>query len=243
LYGDNWPSWNVDFFAPAAPMLNAAPFIFVRGNHEECSRLGAGWLRLLGPLAFAPGAPCTPHIAPFAIPLGAITLAVLDDANAPDPNAPGNLVQLYRGDFQAIAGMAPPVWLLSHRPLSGYAELPLGITGGGNQTLLSAIHADGFPKNIELMISGHIHAFEAINYQGDVAPQLIAGNSGDTLTAVPKEISGVNLGGLPVSNGITLPGFGFLLLTRDTADWIIDVYDGHGDKEKTCRYSARRLSC
>src|SRR5581483_4313059 len=24
-YGDNWPSWNADFFAPAAPLLAAAP--------------------------------------------------------------------------------------------------------------------------------------------------------------------------------------------------------------------------
>ena len=105
------------------------------------------------------------------------------------------------------------------------------------------MRADGFPKNIELMISGHIHAFEAINYGGDVAPQLVAGNSGDTLTTVPKEISGLNLGGLPVSSGLTLPGFGFLLLIRDGADWRIDVYDVQGAKQKTCKFSARRLSC
>lgn len=244
VWGDNWPSWNTDFFAPAAPLLAAAPFVFVRGNHEECSRLGAGWLRLLGPLPFAVGAPCTEHIAPFGIPLGAITLAVLDNANAPDTDAPRDLVQLYRGDLQAIGKITPPpVWLVSHRPISGYVQLPLGITGGGNQTLLSAVRADGFPKNIELMISGHIHAFEAINYQGDVAPQLVAGNSGDTLSAVPTEISGLNLGGLPVSSGLTLPGFGFLLLTRAGADWRIDVFDVRGDKERTCEFATNRLRC
>jgi len=31
--GDNWPSWQADFFAPAAPLLAAAPWVILRGNH------------------------------------------------------------------------------------------------------------------------------------------------------------------------------------------------------------------
>ena len=41
-YGDDWPTWKADFFAPAAPALRAAPWIVVRGNHEICRRAGAG---------------------------------------------------------------------------------------------------------------------------------------------------------------------------------------------------------
>src|SRR5476651_2734446 len=37
-YGDNWASWNADLFSPAAPLLDAAPWLIVRGNHEDCSR-------------------------------------------------------------------------------------------------------------------------------------------------------------------------------------------------------------
>ena len=40
-YGDDWPTWKADFFAPAAPALLAAPWIVVRGNHEICKRAGA----------------------------------------------------------------------------------------------------------------------------------------------------------------------------------------------------------
>ena len=50
--GDNWPSWKADFFDPAAPLLHAAPWVIVRGNHEECARAGPGWSRLLGPMPF-----------------------------------------------------------------------------------------------------------------------------------------------------------------------------------------------
>jgi len=244
VWGDNGPSWQADFFSPAAPLLAVAPFVFVRGNHEECTRFGAGWNRLLGPLPYALGAPCTEHIAPYAIPLTGITLAVMDDASAPDTGAPRNLVQIYRGDFAAVKAMSPgPLWLTTHRPLSGYVIVPPFIPAGGNQTLLAAMREDGFPQNIELMISGHIHAFEAINYAGSVAPQLIAGNSGDSLADVPTDIGGINLGGLPVASGLTLPGFGYLLLTRNGAGWNVDVYDVHGAKERNCAFAARKLVC
>ena len=244
LWGDNWASWNADFFVPAAPLLTAAPFVFVRGNHEECSRFGPGWLRLMGPLPVAPRAACTEHIGPYAIPLESFTLAVMDDASAPDTEAPRSLVQLYRGDLQALAGLGSgPVWLAAHRPASGYVQLPPFISAGGNQTLLSAIREDGFPKTIELMLSGHIHAFESINYAGTLPPQLIAGNSGDTLNAAPADLSGVNLGGLPVASGFTLPGFGFLILTKGATEWNIDVYNVRGVKQRSCVFAARRLSC
>ena len=243
-WGDNWRSWIADFFTPAAPLLATAPFVFVRGNHEECSRFGPGWLRLLGPLQFVPGAACTEHIAPYAIPLQGMTLAVMDDASAPDTDAPLNLVQLYRGDLQALARLASgPVWLATHRPISGYVRIPPFISAGGNQTLLSAIQEDGFPKNVELMLSGHIHAFEAINYIGALPPQLISGNSGDNLDAAPADLSGLNIGGLPVSSGFTLPGFGFLLLTRERTGWNVGIYNLHGVKTRSCVFAARHLDC
>ena len=48
-FGDNWPTWQADFFAPAQPLLRAAPWVVVRGNHEDCSREGLGWFRFLDP--------------------------------------------------------------------------------------------------------------------------------------------------------------------------------------------------
>ena len=78
-YGDNWPAWKADFFAPAAPLLAAAPWVFVRGNHEDCERTGRGYLRLLGPLAYAPT--CVGHLAPYRVKLGDFELMVMDNAD------------------------------------------------------------------------------------------------------------------------------------------------------------------
>jgi hypothetical protein len=42
-----WEAWKADFFKPAKPLLEAAPWIMVRGNHELCERAGNGWFRFL----------------------------------------------------------------------------------------------------------------------------------------------------------------------------------------------------
>ncbi len=46
-WGYGWDAWNADFFTPAAPLLAAAPWAAVRGNHESCARAGQGWWRFL----------------------------------------------------------------------------------------------------------------------------------------------------------------------------------------------------
>ena len=73
-HGDDAPAWYADFLTPAAPMFAAAPVVLMRGNHEECSRNGAGWLRYLDPHAFAP---CTNATAPYAVDLGDLNLVAL----------------------------------------------------------------------------------------------------------------------------------------------------------------------
>src|SRR6516165_4212442 len=48
-WGYGWDTWDADLFTPGAALLAAAPWIMVRGNHEECARLDkAGtdsWIR------------------------------------------------------------------------------------------------------------------------------------------------------------------------------------------------------
>jgi hypothetical protein len=48
-WGYGWDAWSADFFAPARDLLAAAPWVFVRGNHESCNRAGQGWWRFLDP--------------------------------------------------------------------------------------------------------------------------------------------------------------------------------------------------
>ncbi|HEY5047021.1 MAG TPA: metallophosphoesterase [Rhizomicrobium sp.] len=244
-WGDNWATWDADFFAPAAPLLAAAPIVVVRGNHEECARSGAGWLRLLGPLPFSPHVPCTDHVAPYAVPLGTVTLAVMDDAHASDLDAPGDLVALYRADFASIAKLAPaPVFLVMHRPVWGVVKFAFGMVLGGNRTLMAAQDQGGIPPNVTLMLAGHIHTFEAINYEKGAPPQILAGEGGDLLDSAPSNLAGQSVGTLKIASGLSLPGYGFLSFRRAANDaWSIDVLSAAGAPERTCAFARRHLDC
>ena len=58
---DVWAAWRDDFFVPASRLMKTAPWLFVRGNHELCSRAGPGWFYLLDPAsALLGGRPRSP---------------------------------------------------------------------------------------------------------------------------------------------------------------------------------------
>jgi hypothetical protein len=247
-YGDNWPAWAADFFTPAAPLLASSPFVFVRGNHEDCERSGPGWLRLLGPQPFNPVAGCAGHIPLYEVPLGDVNLAVMDDADAPDTTVDADLRSEYQDDFATLATMnTPPLWLVAHRPIWGAVTITrfgMSIGAGGNRTMIAAL-ADPVQAldHVSLMLSGHIHTFEAINYRKKLPPQLIAGFGGDALDAAPPDLAGVNLSGTTVKDGLSLGGFGFLMMIRHKSGWRIDVYRVDGTIEERCTFALRRLDC
>lgn len=250
-WGDNWTTWQADFYTPAAPLLAAAPIVLVRGNHEDCGRTGPGWLRLQGPSAFDPAAPCIPHLPVYTVDLGALRLAVMDDATAQDTELNRDDSPVYAAELTGLAAIPAPVWFVHHRPIWAAVTGPLGIPIGGNIALIDAVRLAslrGEPpiaSTVELMLSGHIHSFEAINYDGKVPPQIVAGNGGDNLHATPENLRGAQFqghSGVTVADGLSVGGFGFLLMTRAGNGWDIDLYDQAGIKTRTCRFS-KRLDC
>ena len=238
--GDNWPSWRADFFAPAAPLLATAPWVILRGNHEACERAGLGFLRLLGPGAFDPSAPCDPHLAPYLVPLGGVTLAAMDNADAPDTSVDDKLVPIYQKEFEDLAAAPAPIWYAGHRPIWAAISGPLNIPIGGNATIIAAASKTPMPPNVTLMLSGHIHTFEAINYAGKIPPQIVAGNGGDSLHVTPADLSGAifqGQSGVSVKDGLSVGGFGFMMLVRGEGRWTIDLYDAQGNAKGQCIFT------
>lgn len=232
---DNWDDWQRDFFTPAGPLLLAAPWVFVRGNHELCSRGGPGWFYLLDPASPLLGGGAaqqacpdqtgtTPELfsPPYTLDLDPLALAVVDSANACDAGV--NFPEAYSRQLTRVQRqiLDKPTWLLVHRPMWGMREAPdkegppeMEVI---NQTLQQALRdqPDGeLPSEITLVLSGHMHRFQATSFGAARVPQLIIGNSGGRLSSDPPTGPfSATIDDLPAT-GISRDNFGFLQATLD----------------------------
>jgi calcineurin-like phosphoesterase family protein len=121
-YGDTWAAWQADFFAPATPLLNAAPWVMVRGNHEDCTRAGAGWNLLIRPtLGLKAGERCPPDTDPDLFAFAHLLFAVPDTASAGLDYRPEDRAVTYRNQIRALsrnlAAASSEIWLLTHQAL------------------------------------------------------------------------------------------------------------------------------
>jgi hypothetical protein len=240
-HGDAWPTWQADFFQPAAPLLAAAPWVMVRGNHEACRRGGIGWFRLLDPAA--PRADCVDRTPAYRVSAGGLDLLLVDSADADDFFARPEKVSAYAGELvPALAALPPRSWLLAHRPVWAMAQGDLlGVVT--NQTLQAAIRGH-VPPGLDLVLSGHLHDFISYDFGPARPAQLIVGTGGDKLLPLGKaEIVGAEIDGLPVRRGFAAERFGYLLLERDGSAWNGTLYAPDDAILARCRLDGRALDC
>ena len=240
-YGDNWPTWRADFFDAATPLLAAAPWVVVRGNHELCKRGGAGWLRLLDPHAAV--TVCSDRGEPYRLAAGGLNLLLLDGADADDFFAPPEKVAAYAGQLAALLANAPAhSWLLTHRPVWATAQGELsGLTS--NQTLQQAIRGK-VPDALDLVLSGHLHDLISYRFGPERPAQLIVGTGGDTLLPLGRDpTSGQEIDGMPVRTGFASARFGYLVLERGDAGWDGTFFAPDDTVLARCTLAGRALDC
>ena len=247
-YGDAWAAWDADFFTPAKPLLGAAPWIMVRGNHEQCGRGGLGWFRFLDagetPLS------CPAEEAPFVVTLGDQHLFVLDSADTEDGSAPADKVALFHGELQAIQPMdeTGSGWILTHRPFWGFTPPGSGEIGESdemptNRTEQEAAKGDKL-SGVQMILSGHVHMFSASDFDGARPAQLIVGNGGDTRDgALPGlQARKVKIAGLAASTAV-VEQFGYLVLDRQAEGWDGALKRPDGSVMARCTIRGRGLKC
>jgi hypothetical protein len=288
-WGYGWDSWEADFFTPAAPLLAAAPWIVVRGNHEQCTRAGQGWYRFLDTAPWDttgvktcnlsandnPASATSPELsgsydAAYGVSIGSGTQVLVFDSNNISKNAltSGNGSGSTFGQFNAytseaatIAGLAVNpssqfnIWA-NHHPILGFSEGSVGATPtGGAPALLSVLEAAYpttiFPPGINMVLHGHTHLFEAIDFApiptgtaNGYPATFVSGNAGSQLdTALPNPFqlstSPLNTTAAfltadtsppTVSNIADSPNYGFLVLSYQAPDasggaaWVANEY-------------------
>ena len=240
-YGDNFRAWSADWLGPGQRLFSSVPFIFVRGNHENCGRGDKGWFRYFAPRAVPTGCPAVTD--PWKGSINGLDLIIFDASAGRAPESTPTLLPVYRRMAENMfASVNRETWLLTHRPLwvnmHAFGELI-----DGDDTQRAAFGTD-MPELLSLVLSGHIHAFQAIDLAtGPV--QAISGNSGTLLDPMPTGTEkNLEVAKSLAKTVINDSGFGFLMLTRiETGGWWMDAIDVNGKSQRRCRLEGRTLSC
>jgi hypothetical protein len=259
-WGYGWDVWEADLFRPAAGLMQVAPWIMVRGNHEECLRAGQGWFRFLDTRPYAENHSCNDpandNIAnyndPYAVPVGTDTQFIVFDTSRAGKNALNPAVaadapifNTYQAELQQVAALAsnPSIFSIwaNHHPLLGYTPAAMGNPTGGLPSILSVMSATYpgayYPPNIGLAFHGHTHLFEAIDFSTPHPPTFVAGMGGDNIDIAlpdPFPLSVSPAAGVTADMVAHDNVFGFMTMERVNGAWVYKSFRVDGSLMTTC---------
>ena len=264
-------AWEADLFRPAASLLEAAPWVMVRGNHEECLRAGQGWFRFLDTRPYSEDHSCNSAANdtlanfndPYAVPVGSDTQFIVFDtaragANPLNPLSPADapIFNTYQAELQQAAALAsnPNVFSIftNHHPILAYAPVAGGAPLGGLASLLSVMSStyptNYFPPNIGLAIHGHVHDFQGVNFSSNHPPAFVAGMGGDNLDAALPDPFPFSVSPAPgvIPDMIAHDyAFGFMTMEREGNAWTYKAYKLDGTVLTSCSIAKAtgKLSC
>jgi len=237
-WGYNWAVWRDDVFEPLQATFSVAPWFLVRGNHESCARAGEGWFRFLDVRPYQSA--CQINTDPWSTTAGPLQLFHMDVAEADDVVISQAQVGILSGQFATVrAAASDNAWVLFHRPI--WAVQPNGTNGNANLQMASANNIGG---GIKMVLSGHIHFFETMEFQPDRAAQVVVGNSGDNLTAPNGPLAGTTVGAGTITRGTSLGGFGFTTMDLNAdKSWTVVDRDVTGAPKTTCSFVGNKVGC
>jgi hypothetical protein len=249
---ENWDDWKADFFDPAKPLFAAAPWVFARGNHETCTRASDGWFRYLD-VADAP-LPCPKaKEQTFLVPVGGLTLAVIDSADLPDAWTADRKLASFKEDISSAgAKSGDPLWIITHKPPFVQGYMNPATTG-------DAVEHDPEMPDVQMVLGGHLHLFGSFNFGPQRPAQLIVGDSGTRLmvlasnldrkitTADPNAMLQKHAKVDGEDADFTVKGrFGYFMLERASAmstKWTGTLYGVDDRPIATCQIEGRRIAC
>lgn len=267
-WGYGYDTWWADLFHPAKALLEAAPWVFVRGNHESCFRAGQAWFRFVDSQRFTAARSCDdPKLdedadfsKPYAVSIGPLTQLVVFDSSkasgkpysAKDPAFAKYNANLIAVD--ALTQQKPQSFFLSHHPLLAIApgKGTDKIKPGGTAGLLSVFEASNrtrlFPEGIAMAMHGHLHYFEAISFKTAHPTSLVMGNSGSVNegsipTKVPANTEAYP--GAVIADYAATAEYGFATLDRvgATANWVLTEYTAAGKPVLRCAIDDGKSKC
>jgi hypothetical protein len=243
-YGDRWPSWKTELFDPAQALLGAAPWVFARGNHEDCQRGAKGWFRLLD--ADASVRMCPAGSDSFLVPIGGASLGVVDTADPDDTKLTAAQADAFAANLAPLAAAKDPVWIVTHRPVwEVYRRGDTLFDTGANVNERAAVKDHGL-KGVELVVAGHLHTFYSLDAAPGRPAELVVGTGGDMLDsdkAANVATTDISLAGGPPARAFGMDRFGYFVLDRKGKAWEGAFHDLSDKVVARCRLETGRLTC
>lgn len=239
-HGDNWETWNADFFKPAAKLLVAAPWALSRGNHEDCTRAWRGWFYYLDSGGWS-GAVCNSMPAPVTVKLGGFQL-VLFDSSAVKAAVDSAQVKAYAAELRTLD--VSNAWLVDHHPFWAVRPGKNGAPPVSETDALQQAWDQASPKGINMVLSGHTHVFELLSYGTQRPLQIVAGDAGTGLDkGVPHQINGADIYGVMVEQSEDEDEFGYTLLNKSANGWTLSLQDPKTKELLNCSIDGGKAKC
>ncbi|TMI01867.1 MAG: hypothetical protein E6H46_11360 [Betaproteobacteria bacterium] len=145
---------------------------------------------------------------------------------------------------------------MNHHPILAFAPdsrtQPTGLYPGNEslQSVLQPINAEMlFPKNVDALVSGHVHLVEIVSYATPQPTQIVSGNGGSWADMpLPHDLppGATPAPGAVVESFVTTDRYGYMTLERDAeagGAWRIEARDREGRVITTCSLRDRKTRC
>jgi hypothetical protein len=239
--GDNWDTWNADFFKPAASLLAAAPWAFSRGNHEDCNRAWRGWFYYLDPRPWQAGE-CRAMPPPVSIQLGMFQLIEFDSSAARQNSVDPEQLRNYTAQLASLH--AENAWLVDHHPFWALRPATASSPAVAETDVLQQAWNQASPQGVSMVLSGHTHLFELLSYGPKRPLQIVAGDAGTKLDkAAQGQTNGAQIYGLMAQTSEDEEQFGYTILNKSASGWTLSLRNPKSKELLSCDIQGRRAKC
>lgn len=241
-----WGAWWDDFYGPSQPLFKK-PWMFVRGNHEDCNRAYLGWAAL-SPVESTKKFtdPCVVAEPYQWTELEDIVFINFDNAMMEDRKelkkeeaAVWNerFVEI-KNRIQALKGKKE-IWFLSHKPMFGYIPNEEDAEPKAIGTYMSdLLKSSGLYDQIDFFLAGHIHAQQVIPLPNKV--QLVVAHSGTSLDPFGRKIMTEKF----KTTTDNKYSFGYAIFEKTGfKKWTFLFKDTKGDVQLTCHSASNKVTC
>ncbi len=245
--GYNWNAWWNDFFAPSLPLFKKSPWIFVRGNHEDCSRAYRGW-SVLSPSLKRNLDLCDEVETYQWIEMDDLVFINFDDSSFEDRKdlLPAE-VEKWKPQFLKLATqiknmpIKKEIWFVAHKPVSGFVPNPIdGEPIAIKPNMLTMMKQTGLFEHIDFFLSGHIHNQQVLSFPNVAKVQLIVGHGGSSLDPFGRKIMTEALTTVTENKY----SFGYAVFHRTGfKKWDFLFKNQFGEEQLHCHFEKNKLNC